>query len=193
MPFRTQGTPQVPLQLYLQCTTSCMANARKWPPDCLLLRLGHICRSPDLAHTLLTWPYRHPTFGPADPWGGCRPVFPLRCLSSSFRGISDFPTHIPGPRSADYMVSLTVRRTAVRIMTLNGKSRLRQEGRIMSDWVGTILERVERFMGSNWLEFLDKKAGPAVRQLAQRCWKRRARSAAATHDDCTSPRAEQNT
>jgi hypothetical protein len=41
----------------------------------------------------------------------------------------------------------------------------------MSDWVGAILKRVERFTGSNWLEFLDERVRLAVRQLAQRCQK----------------------
>ena len=53
----------------------------------------------------------------------------------------------------------------------NGKSHLKQEGRIMSDWVGAILKRVERLTGYNWLEFLDEGVRPAVRQLAQRCSK----------------------
>ena len=57
----------------------------------------------------------------------------------------------------------------------NGKINLKQEGSIMSDWVGAILKRVERFTGSNWLEFLDEKVRPAVRRLAQRCSKYRVR------------------
>jgi hypothetical protein len=53
----------------------------------------------------------------------------------------------------------------------NGKSHFKQEGRIMSDWVGAILKRVERFMGYNWIELLDEGARPAVRRFAQRCSK----------------------
>ena len=65
-------------------------------------------------------------------------------------------------------------------MFANGKSHLKQEGRIMSDWVGAILERVERFMGSNWLELLDKNDRSAVRKLAQRCSKHKVQSASGT-------------
>ena len=53
----------------------------------------------------------------------------------------------------------------------NGKSHLKQESMIMSDWAGAIFKRVERFTGYNWLEFLDEGARPAVRQFAQRCSK----------------------
>ena len=53
----------------------------------------------------------------------------------------------------------------------NGKSHLKQEGRIMSNWVDSIFKRVERFTGYNWLEFLDERVRPAARQSAQRCLK----------------------
>ena len=53
----------------------------------------------------------------------------------------------------------------------NGKINLKQEGRIMSDWFGAILKKVERFFGLNWIELIDERARPAVRQLAQRCKK----------------------
>ena len=53
----------------------------------------------------------------------------------------------------------------------NGESYSNREGRIMSDWVGAILKRVERFMGSNWIEILDESVPLAVRQFAQRCSK----------------------
>jgi len=60
-------------------------------------------------------------------------------------------------------------------MKSNGKAHLEQEGRIMSDWVGSILKRLDRFMGYNWIELLDEGARPAVRQFAQRCSKYGAR------------------
>ena len=56
-------------------------------------------------------------------------------------------------------------------MLANGKSDLEQEGRIMSDWAGKILKRVDRFFGSNWIELIDEGARPAVRKFAQRCQK----------------------
>lgn len=66
------------------------------------------------------------------------------------------------------VVLLVMWRAGIPIMTLNGKSQ------IMSDWVGRLLKRVERFTGANWLEFLDKNAQSAVRKLVQRCSKYRA-------------------
>jgi hypothetical protein len=45
------------------------------------------------------------------------------------------------------------------------------KGIIMSDWIGGLLKRVERSTGANWLEFLDEKARPAVRELVQHCSK----------------------